>query len=113
MEKKREWKDFEIEVFGSVYKVHFTRDKIDNDPNEFCDGWHNGSTKDIIVSLVNEKGEDMPDFEIQTIVLHEFVHAILCTFQFIEENGNEPLVETLGRGFALLLKQGLYDKIQG
>ena len=113
MEKKKEWKDFEMEVFGSVYKVHFTKDKINDGTGSFYDGWHNSSTKEILVSLVNEQGEEMPDFEIQTIVLHEFVHAICCTFQFIEENNNEPMIEAIGRGFALLLKQGLYDKIQG
>jgi hypothetical protein len=59
------------------------------------------------VSVKNKKGNDLPSNEIEISILHELIHSILRTGQYINTNNDEPMVEFLARSLYSLIKQGI------
>ena len=51
-----------------------------------------------------------PDLEIYITLVHEIIHAVLDTGQYLEESQKEPLVEWLARCIISLLKQDILCK---
>lgn len=95
-----EYKDRTIDIFGSKWKLKFV-DKIDLEDDSNPDGITDANKRLIAVST------NQSDNEIIITLLHELIHAILDTGQYLSSSQNEPMVEFVARSLYSLTKQGL------
>lgn len=95
-----EYKDRTIDVFGSKWKLKFV-DKIDLEDDSNPDGITDANKRLIAIST------NQSDNEIIITLLHELIHAILDTGQYLSSSQNEPMVEFVARSLYSLTKQGL------
>lgn len=95
-----EYKDRTIDIFGSKWKLKFV-DKIDleDDPNP--DGITDANKRLIAIST------NQSDNEVMITLLHELIHAVLDTGQYLSSSQDEPMVEFVARSLYSLTKQGL------
>ena len=108
--EESKWKDFDINVYGSDYKVRFVEGVETEDG--FAFGEHIRETNTIVIAVKDSNGNAISDYEIQVTLCHELIHAILGCMGFIKANEDEALVECLGRGILSFIKQGLYGHLQ-
>lgn len=95
-----EYKDRTIDIFGSKWKLKFV-DKIDLEDDSNPDGITDANKRLIAVST------NQSDNEVMITLLHELIHAILDTSQYLSSSQNEPMVEFVARSLYSLTKQGL------
>lgn len=95
-----EYKDRTIDIFGSKWKLKFV-DKIDLEDDSNPDGITDANKRLIAIST------NRSDNEIIITLLHELIHAILDTGQYLNSSQNEPMVEFVARSLYSLTKQGL------
>lgn len=95
-----EYKDRTIDIFGSKWKLKFA-DKIDLEDDSNPDGITDANKRLIAVST------NQSDNEVMITLLHELIHAILDTGQYLSSSQNEPMVEFVARSLYSLTKQGL------
>lgn len=95
-----EYKDRTIDIFGSKWKLKFV-DKIDLEDDSNPDGITDANKRLIVVST------NQSDNEVMITLLHELIHAILDTGQYLSSSQNEPMVEFVARSLYSLTKQGL------
>lgn len=100
-----ELKNKKFELLGTKYSIKFIDDISDQEGNQVF-GCTNSSTREIFIAKSVE-GKTVPYNEIEITLLHELVHAILMTGQYIEENSNEALVEWVARCVYQLLKKNI------
>lgn len=111
-EKKKEWKDFEFNLFGTDWYVHFTNETITDktrkgsDEQGFYFGINYADRRVIEVALLNVDGNPLCDSEICNTLVHEIVHAIYSTGCYENTNNDEPLVEWTAKCIISLIKQG-------
>ena len=98
----------QFDVFGTVFTIKLV-DTLDAEDNMLHYGLTEGNTKEIRVSKEVMKSKQ-PDSEIYVTLVHEVVHAVLDTGQWLEESQKEALVEWLTRCIISLLKQGILCK---
>lgn len=95
-----EYKDRTIDIFGSKWKLKFV-DKIDLEDDLNPDGITDVNKRLIAVST------NQSDNEVMITLLHELIHAILDTGQYLNSSQNEPMVEFVARSLYSLTKQRL------
>lgn len=95
-----EYKDRTIDIFGSKWKLKFV-DKIDLEDDSNPDGITDANKRLIAVST------NQSDNEVMVTLLHELIHAILDTGQYLNSSQNEPMVEFVARSLYSLTKQRL------
>lgn len=95
-----EYKDRTIDIFGSKWKLKFV-DKIDLEDDSNPDGITDANKRLIAVST------NQSDNEVMITLLHELIHAILNTGQYLNSSQNEPMVEFVARSLYSLTKQRL------
>lgn len=95
-----EYKDRTIDIFGSKWKLKFV-DKIDLEDDSNPDGITDANKRLIAIST------NQSDNEVMITLLHELIHAILNTGQYLSSSQNEPMVEFVARSLYSLTKQGL------
>lgn len=95
-----EYKDRTIDIFGSKWKLKFV-DKIDLEDDSNPDGITNANKRLIAIST------NQSDNEIIITLLHELIHTILDTGQYLNSSQNEPMVEFVARSLYSLTKQRL------
>lgn len=95
-----EYKDRTIDIFGSKWKLKFV-DKIDLEDDSNPDGITDANKRLIAVST------NQSDNEVMITLLHELIHAILDTGQYLNSSQNEPMVEFVARSLYSLTKQRL------
>lgn len=95
-----EYKDRTIDIFGSKWKLKFV-DKIDLEDDSNPDGITDANKRLIAVST------NQSDNEVMITLLHELIHAVLDTGQYLDSSQNEPMVEFVARSLYSLTKQGL------
>lgn len=95
-----EYKDRTIDIFGSKWKLKFV-DKIDLEDDSNPDGITDANKRLIAIST------NQSDNEVMITLLHELIHAILDTGQYLSSSQNEPMVEFVARSLYSLTKQGL------
>ena len=95
-----EYKDRTIDIFGSKWKLKFV-DKIDLEDDSNPDGITDANKRLIAIST------NQSDNEIIITLLHELIHAVLDTGQYLDSSQNEPMVEFVARSLYSLTKQGL------
>ena len=84
-------------------------DTLDKEDNLLHYGITEGNTKEIRISKEVMKIKQ-PDSEIYITLVHEIIHAVLDTGQYLEESQKEPLVEWLARCIISLLNQNILCK---
>lgn len=95
-----EYKDRTIDIFSSKWKLKFV-DKIDLEDDSNPDGITDANKRLIAIST------NQSDNEIIITLLHELIHAILDTGQYLSSSQNESMVEFVARSLYSLTKQGL------
>lgn len=98
----------QFDIFGTIFTIKLV-DTLDEEDNLLHYGLTKGNTKEIRISKEVMKAKQ-PDSEIYVTLVHEIVHAVLDTGQYLEESQKEPLVEWLARCIISLLKQDILCK---
>jgi hypothetical protein len=98
----------QFDIFGTIFTIKLV-DTLDADDNLLHYGITEGNTKEIRISKEVIKAKQ-PDSEVYVTLVHEIVHAVLDTGQYLEESQKEPLVEWLTRCIISLLKQDILCK---
>ena len=98
----------QFDIFGTTFTIKLV-DTLDANDNLLHYGLTEGNTKEIRISKEVMKAKQ-PDSELYLTLVHEIVHVILDTGQWLEESGKEPLVEWLARCIISLLKQDILCK---
>ena len=98
----------QFDIFGTVFTIKLV-DTLDKDDNNLHYGLTEDNTKEIRISKEVIKAKQ-PDSEIYITLVHEIIHAVLNTGQYLEESQKEPLIEWLTRCIISLLKQDILCK---
>ncbi len=98
----------QFDIFGTIFTIKLV-DTLDKDDKLLHYGLTEGNTKEIRISKEVLKVKQ-PDFELYVTLVHEIIHAVLDTGQWLEESQKEPLVEWLARCIISLLKQDILCK---
>lgn len=98
----------QFDIFGTIFTIKLV-DTLDKEDNLLHYGLTEDNTKEISISKEVMKVKQ-PDSEIYVTLVHEIIHAVLDTGQYLEESQKEPLVEWLARGIISLLKQDILCK---
>lgn len=67
--------------------------------------------KTVRVSINDDKGKPIDTETIQNTSLHELVHSILTTGQYLDETRNEPMVEWITMSIQSLYKQKVIQRM--
>lgn len=100
METIKEFKNKTINIFGSKWKIMFV-DSIEVEDGASVDGLTDSTNR--VISICTKQTKN----EIEITLLHELIHAILNTGQYLQSSKDEPMVEFLARSFLALIKQGI------
>lgn len=98
----------QFDIFGTIFTIKLV-DTLDKEDNLLHYRLTEGNTKEISISKEVMKVKQ-PDSEIYVTLVHEIIHAVLDTGQYLEESQKEPLVEWLARCIISLLKQDILCK---
>ena len=98
----------QFDIFGTVFTIKLV-DTLDEEDKLLHYGITKCNTKEIRISKEVMKAKQ-PDSEIYITLVHEIIHAVLDTGQYLEESQKEPLVEWLARCIISLLKQDILCK---
>lgn len=101
MEKKTKT----VDIFGTKYQIKYADSIECPDSDGAYWGITDHSKRIIVIATKDLYGKDIPDSELHITLLHELVHAILMSGQYVEQCNCEPLVEWLARGINAALKQ--------
>lgn len=92
---KKEYKNFKFDLFGDIIDVCFLP-KVCN-KNKWIFGDSNFAEQRIRLSLYKPSGAPLSPQQINQTFIHECVHIMLESGQFLNESNDEPLVEWLGK----------------
>lgn len=106
--KIEDFNNKQFDIFGTVFTIKLV-DTLDEDDKLLHYGLTEGNTKKIRISKEVMKAKQ-PDSELYVTLVHEIIHAVLDTGQYLEESQKEPLVEWLARCIISLLKQDILCK---
>ena len=81
----------QFDIFGTTFTIKLV-DTLDADDNLLHYGLTKGNIKEVIISRKVIKAKQ-PDSELYLTLVHEIVHIILDTGQWLEESGNEALLK--------------------
>ena len=98
----------QFDIFGTVFTIKLV-DTLDEEDKLLHYGITECNTKEIRISKEVMKAKQS-DSEIYITLVHEIIHAILDTGQYLEESQKEPLVEWIARCIISLLKQDILCK---
>ena len=98
----------QFDIFGTIFTIKLV-DTLDKEDNLLHYGLTKGNIREVRISREVIKAKQ-PDSELYLTLVHEIVHIILDTGQWLEESGNEALVEWLARCIISLLKQDILCK---
>ena len=108
--KIEDFNNKQFDIFGTVFTIKLV-DTLDKEDNMLHYGITEGNTKEIRIRISKEVMKvKQPDSEIYVTLVHEIIHAVLDTGQYLEESQKEPLVEWLARCIISLLKQDILCK---
>lgn len=100
-----------FDLFGTSWIIKFVKKTQSKRDGHWIFGHSNIMKKTVKVSLNDDKGKPLDDETIQITALHELVHSILTTGQYLEETQDEPMVEWIARSIRALYKQGVIQQI--
>lgn len=105
-------KTIPFNLFGTSWTIKFVK-KTESQGRDKHWIFGNSSLleKTIKVSVKDREGKDVDAESIQITALHELVHSIFTTGQYLDETKNEALVEWTARSIYNLYKQEVLQKI--
>lgn len=106
--KIEDFNNKQFDIFGTVFTIKLV-DTLDEEDKLLHYEIIEGNTKEIRISKEVMKAKQ-PDSEIYITLVHEIIHAVLDTGQYLEESQKEPLIEWLARCIISLLKQDILCK---
>lgn len=92
-------KDRTVDFFGTKWKIKFV-DTIEVPDGNQVDGLTDSTNKILSIAVKNNS-------ETELTFLHELIHSMLNTGQYLNSSRDEPMVEWLARCFNALIKQGI------
>ena len=98
----------QFDIFGTVFTIKLV-DTLDEEDNNLHYGITECNIKEIRISKEVMKAKQS-DSEIYITLVHEIIHAVLDTGQYLEESQKESLVEWIARCIISLLKQDILCK---
>lgn len=111
--KKKVWRDFKFNLFGTTWYVKFVSDIKRFHPcpqeDQFYYGYTNAIHNVVYIELVDSNGKALDDEVVTITLFHELIHCIFGTGSYESSNGDEPLVEWTGRCIYSMLKQGVFE----
>lgn len=106
--------DIKFKVFESPWVIKF-QEQVFTETEDGREVWAFGIAKPaerkIFISTKTEEGIAIPASEIKLTMLHEVMHAILMTGQYLQANQDEPLVEWLARCIFSMISSKTINKI--
>ena len=106
--------DIKFKIFESPWTIKF-QDKVYTEGDDGREVWAFGIAKPaerkMFISTKTEEGTSIPASEIKLTVLHEVIHALLVTGQYLQYNADEPLVEWLARCVFSMMSNKTINKI--
>ena len=106
------WKDFSFHLFGTKFKVHFV-EGIERSADEEKDNIYpigrTTTSEEILIATKNHEGIPFPNEKIAITLLHEIMHAIFGTGEYMNSNSDGPLVEWCARCIYSLINQNVLE----
>ena len=105
----------EINLFGTKYKIKLIDRPIPLDVNENGDGnYAYGQARhtefEIQLPRKTVEGKPIPKYDLEKNLCHEIVHCILAEGGYLNNNGDEPLVEWTARCvYNIFVKQNIFE----
>lgn len=92
------YEDFDFDLFGDTFYVHF-QDQVfsKEDHNYWVFGHSNYANLEIDLSTKRQDGMPLLPQQIKQTFIHEVVHMLLESGQFYDESYNEALVEWIAK----------------
>ena len=106
--------DIKFKVFSSPWTIKFKENvftQLEDGREVWAFGIAEPSKRRISISTKTEDGVPIPASEIKLTILHEIIHSFLVTGQYLQSNGDEPLVEWLARCVNQLSDSNIFDKL--
>jgi len=100
-----------FDLFDTSWIIKFVKKTQSKRDGHWIFGHSNIVKNTVKVSINDDKGKPLDDETIQITALHELVHSILATGQYLEETQDEPMVEWIARSIRALYKQGVIQQI--
>lgn len=105
------FKNFNFNLFGDKWKVKFM-DAVEQPApltadGSWVDGMCYGEKGEIHVAIKDKEGTPKPPEKVQQILMHEVVHAIFTSGQYLSCTNDEPLVEWMAKAIISLSKQNV------
>lgn len=101
-----------FELFGTSWVIKFVKKtESKNKDKHWIFGHSSLMEKTIRVSVNNNENKPVDAETIQNTALHELVHTILTTGQYLDETRNEPMVEWIARSIQSLYKQKILQRV--
>lgn len=111
--KKKVWRDFKFDLFGTTWYVKFVSDikRFNQCPQDgqFYYGYTDAIHNVVYIELMDSNGNALDDKVVTVTLFHELTHCILGTGAYENPNSDEPLVEWTGRCIYSMLKQGVFE----
>lgn len=103
------FKNFSFSLFGDKWKVKFM-DAVEQpaaltSDGSWVDGMCYGEKEEIHVALKDREGDPKTPEKIKQVLMHEIVHAIFTSGQYLNCTNDEPLVEWVAKAIISLGKQ--------
>ena len=106
--------NIKFKVFESPWTIKF-QERVTTETEDGKEVWAFGIAKPaerkIFISTKTDEGVAIPASELKLTVLHEVMHAIFVTGQYLQSNADEPLVEWLARCIFSFMNNKTLDKI--
>lgn len=97
-------KEKSYNLFGSTWRIQFV-DEVVSENGKWLFGEIESPSRVITISTKKPDGSKLSKDEIELTVLHEIVHSIFQTGQYMSCNSDEPLVEWTARCLKALKEQ--------
>lgn len=97
-------KEKSYNLFGSTWIIQFV-DEVADENDKWLFGETESPSRVITISTKKPDGSKLSKDEIELTVLHEIVHSIFQTGQYMSCNNDEPLVEWTARCLKALKEQ--------
>lgn len=97
-------KDKEFTLFGSTWKIQYVKG-LQDEEGKWLWGLTESPSLTIKINTIAPDGTPIPKQELKITLLHEIVHSIFFTGQYLNCNNDEPLVEWTARCLKTLKDQ--------
>lgn len=98
-------------LFGTTWTISFVKKTESSKDKHWIFGNSSIADRLIQVSVNNKDGKLLDEETICTSALHEIVHSILTSGQYLDSTQDEPQVEWIARSIQSLYEQNVFQYI--